>query len=400
MTDDVVTAIASRLTELVAQVPTVANQQGAEAAKREASLIGRLGGRLVDCSYADSDGQQFSPLVKSINTLVAQGLPPQVTCAFASLLSEIGIKFPDGSGSVASSTLAGMIDTTPDLPSTVRDISLASVSKLPSVEQRVVTRASADASTLASVLDISPSPLDEPILQAFAAGAPVLAAEYIGSHTTDTVHAPIHVLDGLVTAARSLDMQVHASIVATIVGLLEHHPEQSQIRVGDDIASFLSSGRADLIDRGAAAAKGLRSNEERRKVAKAALDRLRDPSVPSKNELGVADTAVALHDSLNDSETTQLVHTLFDELIRKTEDPAVLEFAFGRLRGLQPRADVQRENFTDLKVKVEGTASDQVRSVLREGIESFRPERPRKDERWFWSWFDGEDDDTPPEEDA
>jgi len=132
----------------------------------------------------------------------------------------------------------------------------------------------------------------------------------------------------------------------------------------------------------------------RRQLAKSILDWLEKPEITNKYQRFAIK---AVHFEImkykgeskglfNKYEEGGFLQFIFDELIRKTNDLEVINFAFEFLRDLKPKYEERQVNFDDIKTKHENELDQKIKMALIRNLLSLEPKRTNQKNQDFWEW--------------
>lgn len=142
------------------------------------------------------------------------------------------------------------------------------------------------------------------------------------------------------------------------------------------------------------------SKELKRRIVKETFDWIRKPEVSPKYQTHAIRGIVFNSDQFNAEEQKELIHFLFDETIRKSQNQGHINGAFELLKELKPKYEERQQNFDDVKARIEQEGNLDLKKVLIEGLNSLRPSKTNKEtNQEFWDWVqtqvDGLNPSTP-----
>ncbi len=127
------------------------------------------------------------------------------------------------------------------------------------------------------------------------------------------------------------------------------------------------------------------ANPLKRKIIKESLDWLRRPETTPKYQPFTIKAVLSGIDQLNDEEKNEFVHYVFDEIVKKSSDTSQIEDAFTVLKSINPKYEERKINFDDIKIRIDGESSEDVKKVLMSGLVSLKPSRTNTENKEFWS---------------
>lgn len=126
-----------------------------------------------------------------------------------------------------------------------------------------------------------------------------------------------------------------------------------------------------------------------RPLTKDIFDWLRTAEVSEKYQPFSIRAVLRGHEDLNPEEINELLQFIFDEIIRKKTDPGVISFGFDQLLSLRPKYEARKDNFEDIRQRIETEEDVSTRQALIQGLKRLKPERLNKSNRDFWTWVEG-----------
>ena len=128
------------------------------------------------------------------------------------------------------------------------------------------------------------------------------------------------------------------------------------------------------------------SKELRRMIVKSSFDWLSKPETSLKYQPHTIRAIVSQPDQFNHEEQSQLVHLIFDDIVRKSSKQTHITEAFDFLKALKPKYEERTQNFNDIKSRIEKEENADLKKVLIDGLYMLKPSKTNKDNEDFWTW--------------
>ena len=135
------------------------------------------------------------------------------------------------------------------------------------------------------------------------------------------------------------------------------------------------------------------SKDLKRRIAKEAVDWIKNPEVTPKYQAHAIRAIVSQTEQLNQEEQNELIHFLFDEIVRKASNQSHLAGAFEALQILKPKYEDRKQNFDDARARIEKEENQDIKKILIEGLYSLKPGKTNKEiNEDFWTWVQSQKD--------
>ena len=125
-----------------------------------------------------------------------------------------------------------------------------------------------------------------------------------------------------------------------------------------------------------------------RKLTKEVYDWLKEPEVSNKYQPFAIQAVMRGNGHFNDEEKNDFTQFIFDEIIRKSNDEAIISFGFDQLAILNPKYKDRKLNFNDIRTKIESEQNPSVKNVMIQGLTKLMPEKKTKVNREYWEWVE------------
>jgi hypothetical protein len=181
-------------------------------------------------------------------------------------------------------------------------------------------------------------------------------------------------LDAAIALRGANDVNVRDSIADKLQVLLTSTDNQ-----------FQDLGHTTLIT---AEKEKLISKPRKRQIAKGVFDWLKKPELPTKYQPSAIKSIYTFRDEFNDEEDKEFLQFIFEELIRKTNNTEHIDLGFSLLQGIAPKYEERKENFDDVKARIESEPEGALRQSLLKGLKSIRPEGTKKQNKAYWESVD------------
>jgi hypothetical protein len=132
------------------------------------------------------------------------------------------------------------------------------------------------------------------------------------------------------------------------------------------------------------------SKELKRRIAKESFDWVKKPEIVPKYQMHSLRAIVSQAEQFNQEEQNELVHFLFDEVVRLSLKQAHITGAFELLKELKPKYEERKQNFDDIRARIEKEENLDVKKVLVEGLYGLKPSSTNKSNVDFWTWIDSQ----------
>lgn len=129
---------------------------------------------------------------------------------------------------------------------------------------------------------------------------------------------------------------------------------------------------------------------KKRAIAKDTFDWLKKPETTSKYQPHALRAVLSEIDQLNDEEQKEFVHFVFDEILRKSANPVHITEAFSILKEVKPKYEERRQNYDDVRTRIETETDQNIKNVLLAGLTLLAPDRTNQNNKDFWSWVDSQ----------
>ncbi len=129
------------------------------------------------------------------------------------------------------------------------------------------------------------------------------------------------------------------------------------------------------------------SDTRKRQIVKHVFDWLKKPEVPKYQPASIK-AVYALKSQFNDEEDKEFLQFIFEELIRKATSNQEVDLGFSLLVGISPKYETRKQNFDDIKTRVEAEPDGVVRQSLFKGLKTMRPESVNQKNKNYWEWVD------------
>lgn len=143
----------------------------------------------------------------------------------------------------------------------------------------------------------------------------------------------------------------------------------------------------DIAHKSLIASEKFLSTARKRQIAKNVFDWLKKPEVPKYQPASIK-AVFALKAQFNNEEEKEFLQFTFEELIRKTNNVQDIDLGFSLLVGLLPKYEERKQNFDDIKTRIETEADAAIKQSLVKGIKTLRPEKTNQKNKSYWEWVD------------
>lgn len=130
------------------------------------------------------------------------------------------------------------------------------------------------------------------------------------------------------------------------------------------------------------------SEPKKRMIARDSFDWLKRPETTIKYQPFTLRAILSEINHLNEEEQKELIHFIFDEIIRKSSNPVYITDAFDILKNLKPKYEERKQNFDDVRSKIEGGVEQNIKIALLEGLMSLTPDKKNQNNKDFWTWVE------------
>lgn len=128
------------------------------------------------------------------------------------------------------------------------------------------------------------------------------------------------------------------------------------------------------------------AKDVKKKIVKDVFEWLKKPEIGQKYQPAVLGILVSNFDLLNQTEKTELIQIFFGEIIQKSSEVSAIISVFQYLKNLRVTYATNKQDFENLKSKIESEGTPSVKEVLLKSLNNFRP--ARLDE--FWKFIDAQ----------
>ena len=118
------------------------------------------------------------------------------------------------------------------------------------------------------------------------------------------------------------------------------------------------------------------------------FDWIKGAGVPNKYQPISLSVVYLLHDLFNEEEDKEFLQFIFEELIRKADSIEQVNFGFELLKGMKPKYEERKENFEDIKTRVESEGDENIKRSLISGLQTLQPEKLNQQNKDYWGWLD------------
>ena len=112
---------------------------------------------------------------------------------------------------------------------------------------------------------------------------------------------------------------------------------------------------------------------------------MKKPETTTKYQPSTIRAVIAELEHLNEEEQKELVHFIFDEIVRKSGNPTQITDAFDILKTLKPKYEERKQNFDDVRTRVEVETDPNIRTALLNGL-ALLTEKHNQVNKDFWDW--------------
>lgn len=127
------------------------------------------------------------------------------------------------------------------------------------------------------------------------------------------------------------------------------------------------------------------SDPRKRQIVKHVFDWLKKPEVP-KYQPSAIRAIYALKTQFNAEEEKEFLQFIFEELIRKATNSQEVDLGFGLLVGLSPKYEDRKQNFDDIRTRIETEPEGPIRLSLVKGVKSLAPGNTNSKNKSYWDW--------------
>jgi hypothetical protein len=143
----------------------------------------------------------------------------------------------------------------------------------------------------------------------------------------------------------------------------------------------------DIAHNSLIASEKFLSEARKRQVVKHVFDWLKKPEVPKYQPASIR-AVYALKSQFNEEEDKEFLQFIFEELIRKATNNQEIDLGFSLLVGISPKYEERKQNFDDIKIRIEAEPDGVVRQSLIKGLKTMRPESVNQKNKNYWEWVD------------
>ncbi len=129
------------------------------------------------------------------------------------------------------------------------------------------------------------------------------------------------------------------------------------------------------------------SDTRKRQVVQYVFDWLKKPEVPKYQPASIK-AVYALKSQFNDEEDKEFLQFIFEELIRKATNNQGVDLGFSLLVGLSPKYEARKQNFDDIKARIEAEPEGVMKQSLIKGLKTMRHESINQKNKDYWEWVD------------
>ena len=123
-----------------------------------------------------------------------------------------------------------------------------------------------------------------------------------------------------------------------------------------------------------------------RQLTKDVFDWIRKPEVANKYQPSTIRVIYLGYSLFNKEEQKELQQFLFEELIRKGLNQESIEFGFNLLKEIMPKYEDRKQNFNDIKTRIESEQDDTIKNTLIIRLKDLKPFRLNNQNRKYWEW--------------
>ena len=130
--------------------------------------------------------------------------------------------------------------------------------------------------------------------------------------------------------------------------------------------------------------------QKQRQIIKDILDWLRNPGLEDKYQpFSIRAVAKKIRLLSRPEERSELIQFIFDEL-RKTDrvESINLGFEILSLKELKLKYEERKENFDDLKLRIENEGNIEIKKIFISNLKKIKPMTTNKKNEEFWDWLD------------
>lgn len=129
--------------------------------------------------------------------------------------------------------------------------------------------------------------------------------------------------------------------------------------------------------------------ERNRKLTKEIFDWLKKPEITDKYQPFSIRAINRGYQYLNDEEANNFKQFLFDDIIRLSQNPLEIDFAFSELTKIWPTYRERKQNFEDIRSRYKSPDTNaEMKKALADGLRKLKPNRTSKSDKDFWEWVD------------
>lgn len=125
---------------------------------------------------------------------------------------------------------------------------------------------------------------------------------------------------------------------------------------------------------------------KRRMIAKDSFDWLKKPETTTKYQPSTLRAILSELSELNDEEQKELIHFIFDEIVRKSTNHTYVADGFDLLKSLKPKYEERKQNYDDVRSRIEVETDPNIKSSLIAGLILLSPDKPNQSNKDFWEW--------------
>lgn len=127
---------------------------------------------------------------------------------------------------------------------------------------------------------------------------------------------------------------------------------------------------------------------KKRMIAKDSLDWLKKPETTTKYQPFTIRAVIAELEQLNEEEQKELVHFIFDEIIRKSGNSSHITDAFDILKTLKTKYEERKPNYDDVRSRLESETDQSIKTALITGLALLAPDKKNQTNKDFWTWVE------------
>jgi len=124
-----------------------------------------------------------------------------------------------------------------------------------------------------------------------------------------------------------------------------------------------------------------------RLLAKEIFDWIRKPEITDKYQPSSIKAIYIGYEYFNKEEQGEYLQFIFDSLIRKATNVEQINLGFELLRQIKPKYEERKNNFDDIKSRIE-SGDNTLNRELIQGLLELKPSRPNNKNNMYWEWVD------------